>query len=115
MVNKALCLFQNGHVDGNMQKAEQVCREAIEKDPDCDVAVATLAQLLLQLNKITEAIGQFHRSGELARTEAELQQAISYESVGNSLAAEHHPQAKTDRSSLCRPPWRNNISYKKTR
>ena len=46
-------------------------------DPDCDVAVATLAQLSLQQGKIDEAIKWFEQSGPLARTEGELINALT--------------------------------------
>ena len=47
-------------------------------DPDCDIAVATMAQLLLQQGKVTEALRYFERAAELARTEGELVNALSY-------------------------------------
>jgi mitochondrial import receptor subunit TOM70 len=47
-------------------------------DPDCDIAVATMAQLLLQQGKVTEALKYFERAAELARTEGELVNALSY-------------------------------------
>ena len=47
-------------------------------DPDCDIAVATMAQLLLQQGKVTEALKYFERAATLARTEGELVNALSY-------------------------------------
>lgn len=47
-------------------------------DPECDIAVATMAQLLLQQNKVTEALKYFERAAELARTEGEIVNALSY-------------------------------------
>jgi import receptor subunit TOM70 len=47
-------------------------------DPECDIAVATLAQLLLQQGKVAQALKYFERAGELARTEVEVVQAVSY-------------------------------------
>ncbi|KGM91790.1 uncharacterized protein PADG_12105 [Paracoccidioides brasiliensis Pb18] len=47
-------------------------------DPECDIAVATLAQLLLQQGKVSQALKYFERAGELARTEAEVINAVSY-------------------------------------
>lgn len=47
-------------------------------DPECDIAVATMAQLLLQQGKVTEALKYFERAAELARTEGELVNALSY-------------------------------------
>jgi import receptor subunit TOM70 len=60
-----------------MPQAEALCNEALAIDPDCDVAVATLAQLSLQQGKIDDAIKWFEKSGKLARTEGELANAIT--------------------------------------
>ncbi|BGP36980.1 TOM (translocase of outer membrane) complex component [Rhodotorula kratochvilovae] len=78
MVNKALAIFQHRQ---DFVAAEAICREAVEIDPQCDVGVATLAQLLLQQNKVTEAVEMFERSAEMARTEPELVNALTYENV----------------------------------
>lgn len=76
MINKALVLFQWKQ---DLTGAEQLCRDALKIDPDCDVAIATLAQLSLQQSKIPEAIEYFRRSADIARTEPELVNAITYE------------------------------------
>lgn len=47
-------------------------------DPECDIAVATMAQLLLQQGKVTEALEYFERAAELSRTEMEIVNALSY-------------------------------------
>lgn len=47
-------------------------------DPDCDIAVATIAQLLLQQGKVTEALAYFERAAEISRTEGEIVNALSY-------------------------------------
>jgi predicted Zn-dependent protease len=78
MVNKALALFQARQ---DFEAAGKLCEEALALDPTCDVAVATLAQLLLQQNKVEEAVKMFTRSAELARTEPELVNALTYEHV----------------------------------
>ncbi|WWC72734.1 uncharacterized protein I206_106698 [Kwoniella pini CBS 10737] len=75
-VNKALALFQWKQ---DIVGADNLCKEALEIDPECDVAVATLAQLSLQQGKIDEAIKWFEKSAQLARTEGELINAITYE------------------------------------
>lgn len=74
MINKALALFQWKQ---EVVPAEKLCRKALDKDPDCDVAVATLAQLSLQQGKIKEAIDFFEQSAQIARTEPELINAIT--------------------------------------
>lgn len=76
LVNKALAMFQWKQT---IEDAERLCQEALDIDPDCDVAVATLAQLSLQQGKIDEAIKWFDRSAKLARTEGELVNAITCE------------------------------------
>lgn len=76
LVNKALAIFQWKQ---EFSTAEQLCKEALQLDPDCDVAVATMAQLSLQQGKTDEAIGWFEKSGKLARTEGELMNAITCE------------------------------------
>lgn len=76
LVNKSLAIFQWKQDIG---AAENLCKEALAIDSDCDVAVATLAQLSLQQGKIDEAIKYFEKSGKLARTEAELVNAITCE------------------------------------
>ncbi|UZJ56957.1 hypothetical protein CBS101457_006277 [Exobasidium rhododendri] len=81
MINKALALFQWKQ---EMGAAETLCRSALDKDPDCDVAVATLAQLSLQQGKIKEAIEYFERSAQIARTEPELINAITYENASRA-------------------------------
>ncbi|EEP81259.1 mitochondrial protein import receptor [Uncinocarpus reesii 1704] len=75
LINKALALFQWKH---DFQEAENLCQKALIIDPECDIAVATLAQLLLQQGKVSEALKYFERAAELARTEAEVVNAISY-------------------------------------
>jgi import receptor subunit TOM70 len=47
-------------------------------DPECDIAVATMAQLLLQQGKVTEALEYFERAAKLSRTEGEVVNALSY-------------------------------------
>jgi tetratricopeptide (TPR) repeat protein len=74
LVNKALAVFQWKQ---DMATAEALCKEALEIDEECDVAVATAAQLSLQQGKIPEAIKWFEQSAKLARTEQELTAAIT--------------------------------------
>ena len=56
-------------------------------DEQCDVAIATLAQLLLQQNKVHEAVKMFEKSAEMARTEPELINALTYESATKAQIA----------------------------
>lgn len=64
-----------------MGAAERCCHEALRIDPDCDAAVATLAQLAMQQGKLSESITYFDRSAELARSEPELTQALTFKFV----------------------------------
>ncbi|KAI9655245.1 MAG: TOM (translocase of outer membrane) complex component [Alyxoria varia] len=75
LINKAMALF---HWKQDFKEAEELCRKALIIDPDCDVAVATMAQLLLQQGKITEALKYFEQAAELSRTENEVVNALSY-------------------------------------
>lgn len=47
-------------------------------DPDCDIAVATMAQLLLQQGRVQEALKYFEKAAQLSRTEGEIVNALSY-------------------------------------
>jgi import receptor subunit TOM70 len=75
LINKALALFQWKNDFGD---AEKLCEKALIIDPECDIAVATMAQLLLQQGKVTDALKYFERAAELSRTEGEIINALSY-------------------------------------
>ncbi|KAI0821749.1 hypothetical protein BC628DRAFT_1412718 [Trametes gibbosa] len=76
MVNKGLALFQ---WQQDVEAAERCCQEALEIDPECEAAVATLAQLSLQQGKIDVALRMFDRQSQLARSEPELISALTYQ------------------------------------
>ncbi|KAH9822849.1 Mitochondrial import receptor subunit tom70 [Teratosphaeria destructans] len=75
LINKALALFQWKQ---DFSAAEELCQKALIIDPECDIAVATMAQLLLQQGKVTDALTYFERAAELSRTEGEVVNALSY-------------------------------------
>ncbi|KAI1178610.1 mitochondrial precursor protein [Nemania sp. FL0916] len=75
LINKALTLFQQR---SEFTEAEQLCEKALIIDPECDIAVATMAQLLLHQGKITDALRYFERAAEQARTPGEIVNALSY-------------------------------------
>ncbi|OXV10089.1 hypothetical protein Egran_02147 [Elaphomyces granulatus] len=75
LINKAVTLFQWKH---DYQEAENLCQKALIIDPECDIAVGTMAQLLLQQAKVSQALKYFERAAELARTEGEVVNAVSY-------------------------------------
>ena len=74
-MNKGLALYQSKQDIG---AAESCCQEALEIDPECEAAVATLAQLSLQQSKIDTAVDLFKRQMELARSEPELANTLTY-------------------------------------
>ncbi|KAI0327469.1 ADP/ATP carrier receptor [Cubamyces sp. BRFM 1775] len=76
LVNKGLALFQ---WQQDVEAAEKCCQEALEIDPECEAAVATLAQLSLQQGKIDIALKMFDRQSQLARSEPELTSALTYQ------------------------------------
>ncbi|KAH8987159.1 mitochondrial outer membrane translocase receptor TOM70 [Lactarius akahatsu] len=76
LVNKGLALFQWKQ---DIEAAERCCNEALRTDPECEAAVATLAQLSLQQGKIDTAVRMFERHTELARNEPELVNALTYQ------------------------------------
>jgi len=75
-VNKGLALYQWKQDIG---AAERCCQEALRIDPECEAAIATLAQLGLQQGNIDIAIQMFDRQTELARSEPELVNALTYQ------------------------------------
>ena len=75
MVNKGLALYQWKQDIG---AAEKCCQEALEIDPEHDAAIATLAQLSLQQSKIDTAVELFKRQLELAGSEPELANTLTY-------------------------------------
>ncbi|KAI7367800.1 hypothetical protein KC354_g3121, partial [Hortaea werneckii] len=75
LINKALALFQWKQ---DFSAAEELCQKALIIDPECDIAVATMAQLLLQQGKVIDALKYFERAAELSRTEGEIVNALSY-------------------------------------
>lgn len=91
LINKALALFQWNQ---DFSEAEKLCQQALSIDPMCDIAIATMAQLLLQQGKVSEALQYFERAAELARTENEILNALSYaEATRTQLAVqEKYPQ-----------------------
>lgn len=74
-INKAMLMYQ---VKGDIQQAMDLCKGALEADPSCDAAVASLAQILLEQGQPAEAVRYYEMAIDLARTEAELEHAISY-------------------------------------
>ncbi|KAG2206816.1 hypothetical protein INT47_007572 [Mucor saturninus] len=74
-INKAMIKYQNLN---DVEEAINLCKSALEADPACDAAVASLAQMYLEQDRHTEALPYYEKAIDLARTEAELQLAVSY-------------------------------------
>ncbi|KAL8675380.1 MAG: hypothetical protein Q9168_000211 [Polycauliona sp. 1 TL-2023] len=111
LINKALALFQWKQ---DFQEAQKLCQKALISrcpsslgggvtltrvvvDPECDIAVATMAQLLLQQGKVTDALRYFEQAAELSRTEGEIVNALSYaEATRTQLEVQQkYPQLST--------------------
>ncbi|ORZ20242.1 hypothetical protein BCR42DRAFT_408316 [Absidia repens] len=74
-INKAMLKFQ---LKGEAEEAISLCKKALEADPACDAAVASLGQLYLERGEPIEALKCYELAIDLARTEPELEHAISY-------------------------------------
>lgn len=75
MVNKGLTIFQ---WKNNLDEADKIISEALDYDADCEAAVATLAQISLQQGKVERASELFRHQVELARTEADIMNALQF-------------------------------------
>ncbi|KAI9319969.1 hypothetical protein BX666DRAFT_1917762 [Dichotomocladium elegans] len=91
-INKAMILYQ---ARGDANEAIALCKKALECDPASDAAVASLAQVLLELGKADEALGYYEMAIDLARTAPELQHAISYVEATKAQIrfAQEYPEA----------------------
>jgi len=101
LVNKGLALYQWKQDIGS---AERCCNEALRIDPECEAAVATLAQLSLQQSKIERAVGMFARQSELARSEPELANALTYQyaSAAQLNFLQNYPDMAAQLSQIAR-------------
>ncbi|GAA5795834.1 hypothetical protein HPULCUR_001196 [Helicostylum pulchrum] len=73
-INKAMIKYQSYQIE----EAVNLCKSALEADPACDAAVASLAQMYLDQDRYTEALKYYEKAIDLARTEKELRIAISF-------------------------------------
>ncbi|KAI9340794.1 hypothetical protein DFJ73DRAFT_844470 [Zopfochytrium polystomum] len=81
-INKAILYLQ---WQKDIDMAESLCRKAIEVDPLCDIAFIQLSQLLIQQNRLDEALACYDEAIGVTRTEPELMNAVSCREVGWSL------------------------------
>lgn len=98
MVNKGLALYQWKQDIG---AAESCCQEALEIDPECEAAVATLAQLSLQQSKIDTAVDLFKRQMDLARSEPELANTLTY--MYASIAQKTFLEVSSSETAILQP------------
>ncbi|ORZ39585.1 hypothetical protein BCR44DRAFT_159291 [Catenaria anguillulae PL171] len=68
-VNKAMLMFQ---VYQDPEASDKLLRAALEQDPKCDLVYVQLANFLLPMGKVDEAIECFDKAVALARTLPEL-------------------------------------------
>ncbi|KXS17773.1 TPR-like protein [Gonapodya prolifera JEL478] len=73
-MNKAFSYIQRQ----DLAQAEQFCRKATEVDPKCDLAYAQWAQILMQQNKLDEALEKYEAAISLSRTEPEVVQNVMF-------------------------------------
>ncbi|GLB36923.1 putative mitochondrial outer membrane translocase receptor TOM70 [Lyophyllum shimeji] len=103
LVNKGLALYQWKQDIG---AAERCCAEALRLDPECEAAVAMLAQLSLQQSKIEQAVEYFGRQLVLAKSEPELVSALTYQYASMSQVEfeflKNYPQVAAQLSALAR-------------
>lgn len=78
LISKSLSYHIHQNMSQNPETWTRLANAFATVDPECDIAVATMAQLLLQQGKVTEALKYFERAAELSRTEGEIVNALSY-------------------------------------
>ncbi|KAJ2723802.1 TOM (translocase of outer membrane) complex component [Coemansia sp. Benny D115] len=74
-VNQAIALFQS---TGNAEKAMDLISSALKVDSECELAVAALSQIYLQLGMFEESLTMLRRAVDLAKSEEEMVSAITF-------------------------------------
>ncbi|KAJ2501066.1 TOM (translocase of outer membrane) complex component [Coemansia sp. RSA 1972] len=74
-VNQAISLFQTS---GQPDRALTLIREALKVDPECELAVAALSQIYLQMGMFEESLAMLRRAVDLAKSEEEMISAITF-------------------------------------
>ncbi|KAJ2885789.1 TOM (translocase of outer membrane) complex component, partial [Coemansia asiatica] len=74
-VNQAIATFQTTN---NADKALTLIRDALRVDSECELAVAALSQIYLQLGMIEESLSMLRRAVDLAKSEEEMVSAITF-------------------------------------
>ncbi|KAF8510131.1 hypothetical protein BU17DRAFT_55688 [Hysterangium stoloniferum] len=101
LVNKGLALYQWKQ---DVASAERLCREALTIDPECEAAVATLAQLSLQQGNINAAVEMFSKHADIARSQPELVNALTYKYASQAQVEfmENYPELAGQLGQLAR-------------
>ncbi|KAJ2159638.1 TOM (translocase of outer membrane) complex component [Coemansia sp. RSA 552] len=74
-VNQAIALFQ---ANNEAEKALSLIQNALKVDPECELAVAALSQIYLQLGMFEESLTMLRRAVDLAKSEEEMVSAITF-------------------------------------
>ncbi|KAJ2581182.1 TOM (translocase of outer membrane) complex component [Coemansia sp. RSA 1836] len=74
-VNQAIAVFQSS---GNADKALTLIQDALKVDSECELAVAALSQIYLQLGMFEESLSMLRRAVDLAKSEEEMVSAITF-------------------------------------
>ncbi|KAJ1878695.1 TOM (translocase of outer membrane) complex component, partial [Kickxella alabastrina] len=74
-VNQAIAMFQS---TGDAPKALDLIKCALSVDPECELAVAALSQIYLQLGMFEDSLSMLRRAVDLAKSEEEMVSAITF-------------------------------------
>ncbi|KAJ1667935.1 TOM (translocase of outer membrane) complex component [Coemansia sp. RSA 1813] len=74
-VNQAIAVFQ---ANSDADKAMTLIRDALKVDSECELAVAALSQIYLQMGMFDESLTMLRRAVDLAKSEEEMVSAITF-------------------------------------
>ncbi|KAJ2391495.1 TOM (translocase of outer membrane) complex component [Coemansia sp. RSA 2559] len=74
-VNQAIAVFQ---ANADTDKALTLIRDALKVDSECELAVAALSQIYLQMGMFDESLTMLRRAVDLAKSEEEMVSAITF-------------------------------------
>lgn len=75
LVNQAIAVFQSS---GQASTALDLIQNALKADSECELAVAALSQIYLQLGMFEESMSMLRRAVDLAKSEEEMVSAITF-------------------------------------
>ncbi|CAG8478643.1 16400_t:CDS:10 [Funneliformis mosseae] len=98
-VNKAMLCF---HYKNDPAQAEEICRQALEIEPESDIANTIMSEILLARGNLEAALQLLEKYQEVARSEAELQSTLEYAEAARSHIAfkRRYPQHADRLASL---------------